>query len=91
MFDWSAVVDSGIFSNTNTALQRKKSIAVGYTNHVPFGDNAASSDNERENEVIRVVFSKFNEYFFPHSALSMKLTLRWYLRVLHRMMQNSMI
>lgn len=36
---------------------------------MPFGDNAASSDHERENEVIRVVFSKFNEYFFLHGAL----------------------
>jgi len=34
------------------------------TNHIPFGYNADGSHNERESEVIRFVFSKYNEYFF---------------------------
>lgn len=64
MCDWSEVADSGTFSGPNTADQEERSTLSIITNHIPFGYNVDGTNNEREREVIRFVFAKFNEYFF---------------------------
>ena len=64
MCDWSVAADSGAFSRPNAASREKRSALSGVTNHIPFGYNPDGSYNEREGEVIRFVFAKFNEYFF---------------------------
>ena len=64
MCDWSIAVDNRTSSSPNTARRAECSALSGVTDHVPFGQYADGSHNERESEVIRFVFSKFNEYFF---------------------------